>query len=133
VPLCEPLEVEVVEDIAVDDKLTTMIDRPDQEILEQPGLANVAAQMKVADDDAIVHRLIFKRGGVRIGLHQAAPAATTGPAGRFDSSEPPAAALRRSERYTFYYRRDPRIFGVRGQEDLVKVSAGSPAQTRSWE
>ena len=42
-PLGEPLEIEVVKNIAVDHQLAAVLDRPDQELFEQPRLADVAA------------------------------------------------------------------------------------------
>ena len=53
-PLREPLEVEVVEDVAVDDQLTAVLDRPGQELFEELRLADVAAQVQIADHDAVV-------------------------------------------------------------------------------
>ena len=54
VPLGQPLEVQVVEDVAVDHQLAAMVDGPDQELLEQPGLADLAPQVQVADHDTVV-------------------------------------------------------------------------------
>ena len=54
VPLGQPLEVQVVEDVAVDDQLAGLVDDPFEELLEQPCLADLAPQVQVADDDAVV-------------------------------------------------------------------------------
>ena len=53
-PFCQPLEVQVVEDVAVDHELIAVLDGPDQKLLEQLRLADVAAQVQVADDQAVV-------------------------------------------------------------------------------
>ncbi|MFO0892218.1 MAG: hypothetical protein U0790_24155 [Isosphaeraceae bacterium] len=42
--LVSRLKLEVVEDVAVDDEFAAMVHRPDQELLEQPGLADVAPE-----------------------------------------------------------------------------------------
>ena len=61
VALVEPLEVEVVEDVAVDDQHARLGDGPLQEFLEQTGLADLAPQVQVADDQAVVGDLARRR------------------------------------------------------------------------
>ena len=67
VPLGEPLEVQVVEDVAVDDQLAGLVDGPFQELLEEPGLADVAAQVQVADHQAVVGLIARCRLGELVG------------------------------------------------------------------
>ncbi len=56
VPLGQPVEVEVVEDVAVDDQFARIPDRPEEERFKQPRLAHVAAEVQVADHQAVVGR-----------------------------------------------------------------------------
>jgi hypothetical protein len=53
-PLSQSLKVQVVENVAVDDEHAGMLDGPIDELLDQFGLADIAAKMKVTDDEAIV-------------------------------------------------------------------------------
>lgn len=57
VTLGESREVQVIEDISVDDQFTRLMDPPLEEFLEEFCLADVAAQMQVADNEAVVKRL----------------------------------------------------------------------------
>jgi len=81
VPSGKPLEVEVVEDVAVDDQHAAVFDGPDQEFLELPGLADMTSQMQVADDNAVVHRVVVEARRLGQGLHDPAPADLRGSPG----------------------------------------------------
>ena len=59
-PFRQSFEVQVVKDIAVDDELIAMLHGPDQEPFEQLRLADLAAQVQVADDDTVV---VMSRSG----------------------------------------------------------------------
>jgi hypothetical protein len=73
VPLGEPLEVEVVEDVAVDDQLAGLVDGPFEELLEQPGLADGTPQVQVADDDAVVGEVAERNVAGREAAHSEEP------------------------------------------------------------
>ena len=59
-PLGQPLEVQIVEDVAIDHELVAVLDGPDQKLLEQLRLADVAAQVQVADHETIVVNVISR-------------------------------------------------------------------------
>ena len=90
VPLGEPLEVEVVEDVAVDDQLPGPGRGPVQERLQEPGLAHVAAEVEVADDQAVVGPgpVFGGVGGREVGHRRGPGGASRSGIGRVAVSDP---------------------------------------------
>ena len=88
-PLREPLEVEIVEDIAIDHQLAAVLDRPGQELFEKLRLADVAAQVQITDHDAIVDdplvrtRVRLRRCPSRDSRSHSRPARGTSSSGSF--------------------------------------------------
>ena len=81
-PLREPFEVEVVENVAIDDELWVWTTAQIQEFFEKFRLTHVAAEMEVADHDAIVQRLGGDGCGRIVSGHGGVPVVMAGAGSR---------------------------------------------------